>query len=151
MRNYDRSGVHFERAIALNAADAQIRADRANWLRYSGRLEEALAAIDDALQRSPFPPRWFWRVRGGILLDWKRYGEAVQSFDNMSQKNLFAWLQLAAAHAQIGHVELAAEALSKAREASPHMSLHKLIAVVPYSRREMRDQLLDGLRKAGLD
>ena len=65
LRQYERAGVHFERAIALNPADAQIRADRANWLRYSGRLEEALAAIDDALHRSPYPPHWFWRVRGG--------------------------------------------------------------------------------------
>ena len=53
LREYERAGVHFDRAVALNPADAQIRADRANWLRYAGRPEEALASIDDALKRTP--------------------------------------------------------------------------------------------------
>ena len=108
-------------------------------------------AIDDALQRSPFPPHWFWRVRGGILLDLKRYREAAQSFDNMPQKNHFAWLQLAAAHAQLGHADLAAQALAEVRQVRPDISLRELIDVVPHARREVLENFLDGLRKAGLD
>ena len=62
LHQHERAGIHFDRALALNPVDPRIRADRANWLRYSGRPEEALASIDDALRRSPFPPHWFWRV-----------------------------------------------------------------------------------------
>ena len=103
LRQHERAGIHFDRAVALNPADTQIRADRANWLRYSGHPEEALASIDDALRRTPFPPHWFWRIRGGILLELRRYGEAVEALDNMPQKNHIALLTLAAAHAQLGH------------------------------------------------
>ena len=150
LRQYERAGMHFDRAIALNPVDAQIRADRANLLRYAGHPEEALAAIDAALQRSPFPPNWFWRVRGGILLELTRYREAVEAFDNMPQKDHFAWLQLAAAQAHLGHQSLAMQALTKARELRPSISVRELIAVIPYARLEALDPLLDGLRKVGL-
>ena len=86
-----------------------------------------------------------------ILLDLARYDEAVQAFDNMPQKNHFAWLQLAAAHAQLGHANSAAQALDKARELSPNISLQDLIVVVPHARREVLENFLDGLRKAGLE
>ena len=150
LRQHEQAGIHFDRAVALNAVDAQIRADRANWLRYAGRPEEALASIDDALQRSPFPPHWFWTVRGGILFELTRYGEAVEALDNIPLKNHSAWLLLAAAHAHLGHASLAVQALTKARELRPSISLRELIAVVPHAHREALDPLLDGLRKAGL-
>ena len=131
LRQHERAGIHFDRAVALNPADAQIRADRANWLRYAGRPEEALAAIDDALRRSPFPPHWFWRVRGGILLDLKRYGEAVEALDNMPQKNHFAWLLLAAAHAHLGHPPSRHRRWRGLANSTPGISLRELIAVLP--------------------
>jgi adenylate cyclase len=66
-KEHKRSGSHFERAIALNPIDPQIQGDRANWLRYSGRLEESLDAINELLSRDPFAPAWFWAIRGGAL------------------------------------------------------------------------------------
>ncbi|THK35579.1 adenylate/guanylate cyclase domain-containing protein [Ensifer sp. MPMI2T] len=150
LRQHERAGIHFDRALTLNPVDTRIRADRANWLRYSGHLEEALASIDDALRRTPFPPHWFWGIRGGILLELRRYGEAVEAIDNMPQKNHTAWLTLAAAHAHLGHAALGLEALNKARDLRPGISLRELAAVLPHARREALDPLFDGLRKAGL-
>src|SRR5262249_8776416 len=72
-------GLHFHRESAFNPADAQIRADRATWLRFIGRLEEALAAIDLALKPGPLSPQWFWAWRGEILFDLKRYREAIET------------------------------------------------------------------------
>ncbi len=150
LHQHERAGIHFDRALALNPVDPRIRADRANWLRYSGRTEEALASIDDALRRSPFPPHWFWRVRGGILLDLRRYGEAVEAIDNMPQKSHITWLTLAAAHAHLGQDALGVQALNKARELRPSISLRELMIVVPHARREALDPLFEGLRKAGM-
>ncbi|RWQ73250.1 MAG: adenylate/guanylate cyclase domain-containing protein [Mesorhizobium sp.] len=150
LREYERAGVHFDRAVALNPADAQIRADRANWLRYAGRPEEALASIDDALKRTPFPPHWFWVIRAKILLELRRYGEVVAALDNMPKKDHPAWLTLAAAHDHLGHAALAANALAKARELRPSISSRELIAVNPYAHRDALKPLLDGLRNAGL-
>jgi TolB-like protein len=151
LRQHERASRHFDRAIALNPVDVQIRADRANALRYSGHPQEALASIDEALERSKFPPAWFWRIRGGILLDLRRYDESVEALGNIPQKTPFTWLQLAAAHAHLGHTTEAAQALTSARELRPGLSLREVTAVVPHARNEALDHLLDGLRKAGLD
>jgi len=149
LRQFEPAGIHFDRAITLNPVDAQIRADRANWLRFSGQPEEALAAIDDALQRSPFPPQWFWGIRGGIMLELKRYGKAIEAFGNIPRKDHVTWVQLAAAHAHLGDSASATRALTKARELRPTISSHELIAVLPYVNQEPLDHLLEGLRKAG--
>lgn len=147
---HERASMHFNRAVNLNPADAEIRADRAEAMRFAGQLEEALIEIDDALQRSKFPPHWFWWIRGGILIDLERYDEAIAALSNVPQKEYGAWLQLAAAHAQLGHLSEAARALGMARELQPNLSLRDVAAMNPYARREAGDPLFNGLRKAGL-
>jgi len=150
-RQYERSDTHFDRAIALNPANAEIRADRANWLRYVGRAEEALTVIDDALRRSPYAPVWFWRIRGASLFQLDRHEEAVSALENMVQKDRYAWAYLAAAHAYLGNTVAAGQALAKARELTPDTPLVALIANIPFAHSEARDHFLDGLRKAGLE
>jgi hypothetical protein len=71
---------------ALNPADIQIRGDRANWLRYSGRPAEGLAEIEAAIEKSVACPPWFWAVRGEILFDLQRYQEALASFSNVPHR-----------------------------------------------------------------
>ena len=41
-------------------------------------------------------------MRGGILLQLKRYEEAIESFHNMPEKDHLAYAQLAAAYAHCG-------------------------------------------------
>jgi adenylate cyclase len=68
----------------------------------------------------------------------------------MPQKNLFALVQLAAAHAYLGDASAAAQALAQARELRPSISLRELVAVIPHAHQEALDHLLEGFRKAGL-
>ncbi|CAN7242004.1 adenylate/guanylate cyclase domain-containing protein [Mesorhizobium sp. LjNodule214] len=149
-RQYERAGMHFDRAIALNPVDAQIRADRAHWLRFSGRQAEALVAIDEALGRSVFSPLWFWLIRGGILFDLRRYDEAVEALDHLPKKHHLVWLMLASAHAHLEHASLMEHALAAALEIKPDVSLHELIMLLPHADPGAIEPLLDGLRKAGL-
>ena len=150
LRQYNRAGMHFDRAISLNPVDTQIRADWAGWLRHTGRREEALSAIDEAIRRSPFPPYWFWRVRGGILLDMRRYGEAIDAFQNMPEKDHLSNAQLAAAYAYVGDSANAAAAMAQVRELSPRISVGMLRAILPIVEKHALEHLLDGVRQAGL-
>jgi len=84
------------------------------------------------------------------LIDLERYDEAVTALSNVPQKEYGAWLQLAAAHAQLGHLSEAARALGMARELQPDLSLRDVVAMSPYAHREAGDPLFNGLRKAGL-
>ncbi|MFD1988341.1 adenylate/guanylate cyclase domain-containing protein [Mesorhizobium newzealandense] len=149
-RRHERAGMHFDRAMSLNPVDSQVRADRAHWLRFAGRLDEALTAIENELAKSPYSPAWFWRLRGGILLDLRRYDEAVESLERLLQKDHSAWLMLAAAYAHLGQQSLAVQAVNAAREIRPDITLQELIGFLPYANPEGINPLLEGLRKAGL-
>jgi len=150
LRRYEGSATHFDRAIALNPVDPETRADRAILLNFTGRSEEALSVIDDALRRSPFPPAWFWQIRGLILLHLKRYAEVVNALNSVPHKNIFSYFLLAAALSYLGHGEKAAQALARARELRPELSSRDVAALYPYEENAGLDHLLDGLRKAGL-
>jgi tetratricopeptide (TPR) repeat protein len=143
------AGRHFDRAVALNPGDTQIRADRARWLHYSGRSDEGLAAIDDALKQGPFAPHWFWIVRGEILFDTEKYRDAIASLGNLPHKKVRGLIYLAAAHAQAGELEVAGSILAQASRLEPGIALSSTVAARPYANSSHPDHLLDGLRKAG--
>ena len=116
---YELAGHHHARAAALNPNDPQTMAQRANWLMHVGRLEEALATLDASLERDPFPPTWYWDVRGYVLYHLRRYREAVLAFRSVGAEPFWIAGMLAAAHAQDGDPEAAAAELERYLEASP--------------------------------
>ncbi len=149
-RQLDAAGRHFDRAIALNPADLQIRADKANLLRYQGRPEEALAVIDDALRQGPFAPTWFHGVRGRALFDLKRYGDAIGALENQPEKSALAWAYLVAAQGFAGAPSAAAAALAEARREHPGLGFGDVENAEPYAKPAALEHLLEGLRRAGL-
>jgi adenylate cyclase len=53
---HDLAGLHLDRAMALNSTDIRITSQRAMWLAYTGRGDEAVQSLDADLDRDPFPP-----------------------------------------------------------------------------------------------
>lgn len=151
MKKFDAAGRHFARALELNPTDMQIRADRANWLRYIGRYDDALLAADQALRLGPLAPGWFHAVRGRILFDLRRYDEAIIAIEKFPEKSTLAYVYLAAAHGFAGNPVEAKEAVQAARRKSPTLSLKDVQMFEPYKEREALDHLLDGLRRAEFD
>lgn len=144
------AGRHFERAMELNPADIQIRADRAQWLRCVGHLDEALVAVDEALQHGPFAPSWFWSMRGEILFDLKRYSEAQLALDNIPEKKSRAWFFLAATQALMGERAKATETGQALMRQWPAARLSCLPFINPSAYEDSKVRLLQGLREAGL-
>jgi len=146
----DLAGAHFDRAIGLNPNDVNIACDRANFLLYADRLDEALRSLDAALQRDPFPPMWAWEVRGSVLYGLKRYEEAIAAYRNVDADYFWMPAFLAASYAQAGQVENARRALAEFLRVRPGVTVgnYDKILLSPWS--NWRDHVLDGLRKAGL-
>jgi adenylate cyclase len=147
----DLAGLHFDRAISLNPNDVNIACDRANWLMYVGRLEEALRSVDLAMHRDPFAPTWVWEVRGLILYHMKRYDEAIAAYLTMSTRTLWTPACLAAAYAQVGQLDNARRELDSTLKSTPNAA--SLIAEGfrdVYANASLSEHWLEGLRKAGL-
>ena len=146
-RQLQLAGLHYDRAFALNPNDVNIAADRANWLNFAGRSEEALQCLDLAMQRDPFPPTWVWEIRGFVFYQLKRYEEAIAAYLKGGENPYWMLALLAAAYAQAGQFENARRELVRLREIKPDVTLDTFseLAIT------CTEHLLDGLRKAGLE
>ena len=144
------AGQHFDRAYELNPNDVSIAVDRANWLAFTGRLDEALRLLDAATKRDPYPPAMTWEVRGYILYQLKRYEEAISAALKGGSQPYWIPSLLAAAHAQLGQTEDARQAIAATLELKPDCSLGTFARLAIFVDPGMREHLLDGLRKAGL-
>lgn len=143
------AGMHFERAMSLNPNDVNIIADYANWLGYKGRFEESLHFLDKAMERDPFPPAWIWEIHAMVLLQSKRYEEAIAAFNKASipRENFFTHALLAATYAWAGQMENARHEITLTLEAKPDFSAAQF--VTPYEHEIYRQHIIDGLLAAG--
>ena len=141
------AGMHFERAMRLNPNDVYIIADYANWLSYMGRFDDTLRYLDIAHQRDPFPPTWFWEIRGTTLLLMKRYDEAIAAFHKAPIENFFTHGLLAAAYARAGRMEDARQELALARQGKADIT-DSFFELGPYAQEEDGRFLQDSLRLA---
>jgi adenylate cyclase len=149
-KQHSLAGAHFERARRLNPADVGIMTDYANWLRYGGRSEEALQVLDAAMLSDPYPPVWFWDVRGSALYHLKRYDEAINAFHNMPPERFFIRASLAAAYAMAGQIQRAQEEAILAQKLRPGLSISDFVAFSPYADETLLAPFLEGWRIAGL-
>lgn len=146
----DLAGPHFERAIRLNANDTGIAGERANWLVYAGRAEEAVESIDHAMQRDPHPPSWVWGVRGHALFHIGRYQEAIESFGKRADDSNWARMQLAATYAGAGQIEAAGREIARILENDPDASISHFKQAMCYSKIDDETRMIAALRRAGL-
>jgi TolB-like protein/Tfp pilus assembly protein PilF len=144
------AGHHHDRAFALNPNDPEVAAQRANWLMHVGRLDEALATLDAALERDPFPPTWVWDTRGYVLYHLGRYDEAILAFRSVRAEHFWIASMLAACYAQAGRSDEARGALARYLALRPGTTRATASDKIVYADETMRLHWLDGLRKAGL-
>jgi adenylate cyclase len=146
----DLAGLHLDRALSLNPNDTNIVGDRANWLMYTGRLDEALRSLDVAMQRDPYAATWIWEVRGLVLYHLERYDEAIAAFQTMSTRTRWTPACLAAAYAQAGQMDNARRELANLLEVRPGACLATIESEEAYGDKRLLKHWLEGLRKAGL-
>ena len=161
MRNYEDARVHIEKAIELNANDTEARAVYGLFLTWIGEPEKALEQFEIAKRHNPFDISWLPWVKGIAYFTARRYGEAIDSFNQIHDPNHEINYWLAASYAHAGR---AAEARAKLQEflrlaerdmahfpgQNPQQWMNYLHRPNPYMDRRDLDHLCDGLRKAGL-
>jgi adenylate cyclase len=149
-RDFGHAEFHFHRAVTLNSVDVSICGDRANWLCYAGRLEEAWQTVNDAIQRDAFAPIWLRGVRGKILFDMHRYQEAANSFMGIPTVGDWVHVYYVATLAKLPDITGAARELNRIRTRFPDCSVSALTSWLPYSDPAPLEPLREGLRQAGL-
>ncbi len=125
--------------------------DWASWSKFGGRPEEALRALDAAMMRDPFPPIWFWHVRGSALFDLQHYEEAVSAFQQrISEGSYLSHAFLAAAYAMVGYIDNARHQAELALVIQSDFSVKRVSYYLPYTDQAALDRYMDAMRMAGL-
>jgi tetratricopeptide (TPR) repeat protein len=141
-----------ERAVALNPMDANSLAFMGELLTYVGDSERGLALATRAKEINPNHPGWFWYAD---YFHAYRLGDYRSALSLVLKANLPGhWgmhAGIAAAAGQLGDHETAGKAIRDLLKLRPDYgaSIHNTLA--KWFDPELCEQLLDGLRKAGLE
>jgi adenylate cyclase len=148
--HHDLAGLHLDRAMALNSTDIRITSQRAMWLAYTGRGDEAVQTLDADLQRDPFPPAWIWDYRGVALFEARQYEKAIRALSHLTTIYYWDYCYLVAAYAHLNQMEQARSCAAEILRARPDFTIGDVRKIEPFKDPADLEHLLDGLRKAGL-
>jgi TolB-like protein len=149
-KKFELSGVHYERALALNPADIWALSGRCRWLSSMGRHEEALGGLDEVLSREPFPPSWYWESRSVPLFAARRWADTIDAIGRMSRLFYYSHVYLAACHAQLGQLEQARAAVEEVLRLKPDFTITRYMECEPFSNSADTEAEVQVLRDAGL-
>jgi adenylate cyclase len=152
---HDASIVAADTAISLNPNFALAHFGRAHACWHSGRPGEAIASHDEAMRLSPHDPMMsaYMASKAIALLMLGEYEKAVAlSRRSQQQANaaIFSHLAEISALGLLGRRDDARDAITRARQKKPDLSVGYVDEALPITDRQCRDLFLDGLRKAGL-
>ena len=141
-----------ERAIALNARDGAMVEFIGHLLAFGGDWERGCELGEQARDLNPHHPKWYWALP---FLDAYRRGDyrGARAFIPKAQMpgNFFGYALNAAVYGQVGDREEAAKALRDLLALRPDFAAIARDQFEKWYLPDLAEQLIDGLRKAGLD
>ena len=136
--------------LAVDPNAAGLLAMRSSPKDYLRRFEEAKSDIQQAMLLSPRDPamsQWF-NLRADTELGLGRFDEALEDVKKAvdgGYRNIYSYINLAAAHAFKGELDEAKAAMAEARRLKPDLSIKWLMKHKP-----VLQFAFDGLRKSGM-
>lgn len=141
------------RAVALNPNYADGFVLMASVLCYDGKTENTIGLIEKAVRLNPHYPLNYTFHFGQCYFAMGRYAEAAATFEQALGRNPVAHrelLWLIASYVHAGRLEDAQWKVEELLVGNPEISVSRLSSTIPFTRRELLDHFLDGLRRAGM-
>jgi adenylate cyclase len=141
------------RTVEVHPNYADGHATLAFVLSYSGRLDEALQALERALQINPRSSGVYLGLEGRILFLLGRYDDAVTVLEESIDRNPGfdrTRMHLAASYARLGQLDDAGWAVEEALNINPEITLESERREVLYSRQSDIENYIEALRLAGV-
>src|SRR5262249_21180751 len=115
----DRAEHHHRRAIALNPNDANAVASSAPLLTFLGRAEEGIHRLREPMGPNPYHLEWYGSDLSMTLYATRRYPEAIEALQRITQPGYWQWARLAACYAQLNRMDEAGAAATEVRRLRP--------------------------------
>ena len=155
-RQHDKAVAYGEKALALTPDFADINATIAIPFMYSGRAEEAIELVRNAMRLSPYYPGWYLAVVGIAYRFTGQYEEAIDALETWraraNPRSTLPYLCLAYTYVEAGRGEEAQIAVAEILKRKPKASITGYLKAntFPYKYPADIDKVVDSLRKAGL-
>jgi adenylate cyclase len=149
-RRYDEAEFHARKALALNPNRPNALVGMADVFIMTGRPDDAVALIADAMRLDPHHPTWYWTELGLAHFAARRYAEAIAAIRHCPNLQFIGQVYLAACHAQLGENEAMRVAATDVLRLRPDFLVTVFTAHEAYKHAADREHLASSLRKAGL-
>ena len=149
LREFDRAIAEYDRALELNSNDADFLAEMSNALIYTGRLEQAVSQIKQAMRMNPRHPSWYFQILGLAYYETGRYEEALATLKQNNKPGFITYRNLAAVYVRLGQLEQAGVAVSELLKKKPDYR-SGAENLRPYKDPAQLDRFINDLRKAGV-
>ncbi|HLW88718.1 MAG TPA: protein kinase [Terriglobales bacterium] len=144
--------VEAERALALNPFDASVRAYLGLLIAAAGEWDRGCQLVESAMQLNPNCPGYFYFARCCNAYRQGRYAEVLEGAARVNMPTYYHTHALrAAALGQLGRREDARKALQDLLALRPDFAASARQEYAKWYSAELIEQLIDGLRKAGLE
>jgi adenylate cyclase len=144
--------VEAERALALNPLDASVRAYLGLLIAVTGEWERGCEMVESAMQLNPNCPGYFYFARCCNAYRQGRYAEVLEAVARINMPMYFHTPAMrAAALGQLGRREDAHKALQDLLALRPNFPAAAREEYSKWYDSELVEQLIEGLRKAGLE
>ncbi|MGB8805419.1 MAG: hypothetical protein WCC93_10870, partial [Chthoniobacterales bacterium] len=144
--------VAADRAISLNPMDGATAAFMGMLIAYSGDWERGCALSDKGCQLNPNHPGWYCYPAWHDSYRKKDYRKALDlAFQLNAPQNYYTHAVLAMCYAQLGRMEEARKALRDMLSLKPNYAEVARELHGRWIQPDLVEQLMDGLRKAGLE
>ena len=143
-------------AVALNPNLATAHYGLGGALAYSGRYEDGIVELDEAIRLSPRDPMlWgFLIIKALACIAMERYEESLElarAAQRQPNATVWAYAAEAVALAQLDRIGEARQALERVHAIKPDFDLNFVAGMIKQIRAVGFEFYLDGLKKAGLD
>lgn len=149
---YDLAMIELKRALELNPNDTRSQSQLGSVMLYSGRKNEAIHWLESALNLNPHLSLGGFMILGQAYYLTGRYEDAITALKKGIAKNpeyVGLHIMLAAANAQAGHTKEAKHWAAEVFRLDPFFDIDSYGSV--FRNPKDRAQIVNGLRKAGLD
>ncbi len=144
--------VAAERAVSLNPMDGATAAFMGLLIAYSGDWERGCALADKGLQLNPNHPGWYYYTAWHDAYRKQDYQTALNiALKLNAPDNFYTHAVLAMCYAQLGQMDAARKSLSDMLALKPDYAIVARELHGKWIEPELVEQLMDGLRKAGLE
>jgi TolB-like protein len=138
------------KALAIDPNYADAWALNAEMKSHLGDHDAAREAAGRAFELNPYPPAWYYWVRGFIEFASGDYESTIQTLSHVATRRSGSRRILAAALAQVGRLEEARLEAAEFLTSNPRFSISSWIAGQPSCSAADLDRFAEGYRRAGL-